>query len=174
MQKCPATSHRKSYCLYTEKPPQAVASPVLNPNSRTFWSGGKDSADRTTPPPGNSVCRDGRSSCRACYTGACRSRPGRTTTPDAISCSGSKVAHLRGLLLRGGLVRAFPFRALTFRVLQPLPDGRLFLRCGPARLDLGFLQFLPTAAVVDDPVNHAILSRCPSYTSLKLSPVSRT
>ena len=52
---------------YTEKPPQAVSSPILNPNSRTFWNDWKDSADRTTPPPGNSACRDGHSPCRACY-----------------------------------------------------------------------------------------------------------
>jgi len=79
----------KSYCPYTEKPPQAVSLPILNPNSHTFWNGGKDSADRTTPPPGNSACRDGRSLCRACYTGVCRFRSGRTTIPNAISCSGS-------------------------------------------------------------------------------------
>lgn len=57
----------------------------------------------------------------------------------------------------GRLVRAFPFRALPFCVLQSLPDGRLFLRRGPARLGLGFLQFLTTAAVVDDPVDHAVV-----------------
>lgn len=88
-QKCPAAPHGKSYCPYTEKPPQPVSSPILNPNSRTFWNGGKDSADRTPPPPENSVYRDGHSLCRACCTGACRSRPGRTPIPDAISCSGS-------------------------------------------------------------------------------------
>lgn len=80
---------KKSYCPYTEKPPQAFSAPILNPNSRTFWSGGKDSVDRTTPPPGSSACRDGHSPCIACYTGVCRSRPGRTPIPDAISCSGS-------------------------------------------------------------------------------------
>jgi len=89
MQKRPAAPHGKSYCPYTEKPSQPVSLTVLNPNSRTFWNGGKDSADRTTPPPGNSACRDGYSPCIACYTGVCRSRPGRTPIPDAISCSGS-------------------------------------------------------------------------------------
>ena len=84
-----SSKDRESYCPYTEKPQQAVFSPVLNPNSRTFLNGGKDSADRTSPPPGNSACRDGHSPCRACCTGACRSRPGRTPIPDAISCSGS-------------------------------------------------------------------------------------
>ena len=84
-----AAPHGKSYCPYTEKPPQAVSSPILNPNSRVFWNGGKDSADRTTPPPGNSACRDGHSPCIACYTGVCRSHPGRTPIPDAISCCGS-------------------------------------------------------------------------------------
>lgn len=77
------------YCPYTEKPPQAITSPILNPNSCAFGNAGKDSADRTTPPPGNSACRDGHSPCIACYTGVCRSRPGRTPIPDAISCSGS-------------------------------------------------------------------------------------
>ena len=78
-----------SYCPYTGKPPQAVSSSILNPNSRTFWNDWKDSADRTTPPPGNSACRDGHSPCRACYTGVCRSHPGRTPIPDTISCSDS-------------------------------------------------------------------------------------
>ena len=58
---------------YTEKPPQAVSSPILNPNSRTFWNDWKDSADRTAPPPGNSACRDGHSSCRVCYIKEMRS-----------------------------------------------------------------------------------------------------
>ena len=78
-----------SYCPYTGKPPQAVSSPILNPNSCVFWNGGKDSTGRTLLLSGNSACRDGRSLCRACYTDACRSRPGRTPIPDAISCSGS-------------------------------------------------------------------------------------
>ena len=43
----------------------------------------------------------------------------------------------RVVLLQGRLVRAFPFHALPFRVLQPLSDGRLFLLRGPARLGLG-------------------------------------
>ena len=84
-----ASLHGKSYCPYARKPIQTVFSPILNPNSRTFWNVWKDSADRTTPPPGSSACRDGYSPCRACYTGVCRSRPGRTPIPDAISCSGS-------------------------------------------------------------------------------------
>ena len=54
------------------------------------------------------------------------------------------------------LVRGLALAALPFCVLQPFPDRGLFLRCGPARLILGFLQFLPTAAVVDDPVNHRL------------------
>ena len=89
MQKPLAAPHRKSYCPYTEKPPQAVSSPILNPNSCVFWNGGKDSTGRTLLLSGNSACRDGHSPCIACYTGVCRSRPGRTTNPDAISCSGS-------------------------------------------------------------------------------------
>ena len=88
-QKHLAAPHGKSYCPYKEKPPQAVSSPILNPNSCVFWNGGKDSAGRTPPPPGNSAYRNGHSLCRACYTGVCRSRPGRTPIPDAISCSGS-------------------------------------------------------------------------------------
>lgn len=88
MQKHPAV---QKYCPYTEKPPQAVSLLVLNPNSRIFWNGGKDRADRTTPQPGDSAYRDGHSPYRACYTGVCCSRPGRgrTTIPDAIPCSGS-------------------------------------------------------------------------------------
>lgn len=79
----------QSYCPYTKKPSQAIFFACLNPNSRTFWNGGKDSVDKTTPPPGNSACRDGHSPYIACYTGVCRSCPGRTPIPDAISCSGS-------------------------------------------------------------------------------------
>ena len=44
---------------------------------------------------------------------------------------------------------------IPFCILRPLSDGGLFLRRGPARLVLSFLQFLPSAAVVDDPVDHA-------------------
>lgn len=75
---------------------------ILNPNSRTFNNRREGSADMTTPPSGNAVCRDELSLCRACYSGACRSHPRRTPIPDAISCSGSYVAQLRELLLQGG------------------------------------------------------------------------
>ena len=63
---------------------------------------------------------------------------------------------LRGLLLMS-LVRGLALAALPLCVLQPFPDRGLFLRRGSACLILGFLQFLPTAAVVDDPVNHPIV-----------------
>ena len=55
------------------------------------------------------------------------------------------------------LVRGLALAALPLCVLQPLPNRGLFLRRGPARLVLSFLQFLPAAAVVDDPVDHAIV-----------------
>lgn len=32
---------REIYCLYTEKPTQAISSPIVNPNSRTFGTEGK-------------------------------------------------------------------------------------------------------------------------------------
>ena len=51
--------HMGNHCPYTENPLQAVSSLILNPNLRTFWIGRKDSADRTTPPPGNSAYRNG-------------------------------------------------------------------------------------------------------------------
>ena len=55
------------------------------------------------------------------------------------------------------LVRGLALAALPLCVPQPFPDRGLFLRRGSACLILGFLQFLPTAAVVDDPVNHPIV-----------------
>lgn len=63
---------------------------------------------------------------------------------------------LRGLLLMS-LVRGLALAALPLCVLQPFPNRGLFLRRGSACLILGFLQFLPTAAVVDDPVDHAVV-----------------
>lgn len=64
MQKQPAAPYGKSYSPYAEKSSQAVFSPVLNPNSRTFCNG--DNADRTPPSPGSSACRGRRSFYRAC------------------------------------------------------------------------------------------------------------
>ena len=45
----------KSYCPYTEKLPQVVSSPILNPIFYAFWNGGKDSGGRIPRPPGNSA-----------------------------------------------------------------------------------------------------------------------
>ena len=78
------------------------------------------------PSSQNSAYRDGHNLCRACYTVVCRSRPGRTSIPDAVSCSGSWVSQLQGLLLRGGLVWRFSFRPLSFCILQPLLNGSFF------------------------------------------------
>ena len=90
------------------------SSPVLSPNSCTFWNGGKNSADRISPPPGNSVCTREHIFYRGSYTAACRSRPGRTPIPAAIFCFGSSFLpfwctsaeeipfRLLGALLPGG------------------------------------------------------------------------
>lgn len=58
-----------------------------------------------------------------------------------------------GFFWGGRIVRGFPRPTFPFCVLQPLPDGGLFLRRGPVRFGLGVLQFLPTAAVVDDSID---------------------
>ena len=62
----------------------------------------------------------------------------------------------RGLLLLDS-VRGLALAAFPFRTLQPLPNRGLFLRRGPAHLGLGFPQFLTTAAIVDDSVDHAVV-----------------
>ena len=62
-----------------------------------------------------------------------------------------------GAFLRGRLIWGLPRRTLALCILQPLSDGRLFLRCGPAHLSLDFLQFLTVAAVVGDLVDHPIV-----------------
>lgn len=56
--------------------------------------------------------------------------------------------------------RACPgFSATRTPVSRPpaAPGWKAFLRRDPARLGLGFLQFLTTVAVIDDPVNHAVI-----------------
>lgn len=63
---------------------------------------------------------------------------------------------LRGLLLLN-LVRGLALAALPFGLRQPLPDGGLLLRRGPARLTLGLLQLLTPAAVVQHPVDHPVV-----------------
>ncbi len=52
-----------------------------------------------------------------------------------------------------GLVRP----ALPLRIFQSLLDRGAFLRRGPPRRALSFLQFLPALAIVGDSVNHAVV-----------------
>lgn len=63
---------------------------------------------------------------------------------------------LRGLLLVG-FVRGLALDGLPLGLRQPIPDGGLFLRSGPARLTLGLLQLLTPVAVVQHPVDHPVV-----------------
>ena len=67
---------------------------------------------------------------------------------------------LRGIPAGAPLLRRPVFRTFLSCVLQPLPDGGLFLR----PLFRCLLRFLPAAAVVDNPVDHAVVAV--SYTHL--------
>ena len=83
MQKRLAALHRKSYCPYAEKPPQAVSSPILNPNCRAFWNGGTDrphsrysyADDRGPAWPPARRCNTGQDRHGPRYPGTHRSSP---------------------------------------------------------------------------------------------------
>ena len=71
--------------------------------------------------------------------------------------SAHKLSNSGGFFCGAGLSGPFRDPHSRFASSSPLSDRGLFLRRGPARLGLGLLQFLTTAAVVDDPIDHAIV-----------------
>ena len=60
---------------------------------------------------------------------------------------------LRSIPAGASLLRRLMFRTLLLCVLQPLPDGRFLPRSAFCRL----LCFLSAAAVIDNPVDHAVV-----------------
>ena len=60
-------------------------------------------------------------------------------------------------MIRAGLFRAFYSANSCFAPLQSLSHGGIFLWRGSIRIILGFVQFLSTATVIDDPINHGVV-----------------
>ena len=58
---------------------------------------------------------------------------------------------------QGGFIQGFLLSNSCFAPLQSLSHGGIFLWRGSIRIILGFVQFLSTATVIDDHINHGVV-----------------